>query len=57
MEMPSIITDGALTITENNDKVLKGTLEFTASAGGVPKEMGGTEIKLSNGTFEIPKKK
>ena len=57
MEMPSIITDGALTITENNDKVLKGNLEFTASAGGVPKEMGGTEIKLSNGIFEIPKKK
>jgi hypothetical protein len=57
MGMPSIITDGTLTIMENNDKVLRGKLEFIASAGGVPKEMGGTEIKLSNGSFEIPKTK
>lgn len=55
MGMPSIITGGSLSITENSDNILKGKLEFTASAGGVPKEMGGKEIKLSNGTFEIPK--
>lgn len=55
MQMPSIVTAGTLTITDNNEKVLKGNLEFTASAGGIPKEMGGMEIKLSNGFFEIPK--
>ena len=55
MQRPSIVTAGTLTITDNNEKVLKGNLEFTASAGGIPKEMGGMEIKLSNGFFEIPK--
>ena len=34
--MPSIVTDGVLNITENDGDVLKGTLQFTASGGGIP---------------------
>lgn len=55
--MPSIVTNGKLSITENNEQVLIGTLEFTAATGGIPKEMGGTENKFTNGSFEISKKK
>jgi len=54
--MPSMVTSGNFTITENDGKVVKGTIEFTASAGGIPKEMGGTESKLSGGSFVITKK-
>lgn len=54
--MPSIVTSGIFTITDNNEKVIKGTLEFTASTGGIPKEMGGSEDRLSDGKFEIIKK-
>ena len=55
--VPCIITEGSLNITENNYERLKGTLSFTASMGGIPKGMGGAETKLSNGNFEILKKK
>lgn len=54
--MPSLVSKGSFTVKENSEKVLKGTIEFTASAGGVPKEMGGTEFKLSSGEFVINKK-
>lgn len=54
--VPCIITSGTLTITKNNDKELTGTLEFTAAAGGIPKEMGGSETVLSSGKFSIMKK-
>ena len=54
--MPSVVSSGKFTITENNGKVVKGTLDFTASAGGIPKEMGGKESKLSGGSFVINKK-
>jgi hypothetical protein len=54
--MPSVIKNGNFTVTENDGKVVKGTLEFTALAGGIPKEMGGTEAKLSGGNFVINKK-
>jgi hypothetical protein len=53
MEMPFIISGGNLTVTESDGKMLKGTLEFTAAGGGIPKEMGGTETKLTKGKFEI----
>jgi hypothetical protein len=53
MEMPFIISSGSITIIESSGKTLKGTLEFTAAGGGIPKEMGGAETKLSNGKFEI----
>jgi len=54
--MPSMVTSGNFTVTENDGKVVKGTIEFTASTGGIPKEMGGTETKLSDGSFVITKK-
>jgi hypothetical protein len=54
--MPSMVTSGNFTISENDEKVIKGSLEFTASAGGIPKEMGGTETSLTDGKFEITKK-
>lgn len=54
--MPSMVTSGTFTINENDEKVVKGTLEFTASTGGIPKEMGGSETKLTGGKFEITKK-
>lgn len=54
--VPCIITNGTLTITKNDGKELTGTLEFTAAVGGIPKEMGGSETKLSDGKFEITKK-
>lgn len=54
--MPSVIKNGNFTVTENDEKTVKGTLEFTSLAGGVPKEMGGTETKLSDGSFVITKK-
>lgn len=50
--MPSIVTSGTITI-KNDEKEFSGTLVFTASAGGIPKEMGGTETKLSDGKFII----
>jgi len=56
MAVPFIVSKGAFTVTDNDEKVVKGTLEFTASAGGIPKEMGGTEAKLSGGRFEITRK-
>ncbi|MCW8812233.1 MAG: hypothetical protein OQK65_01765 [Chlorobium sp.] len=54
--MPSVVTSGKFIVTENDGKVVKGTLEFKASAGGIPKEMGGAETKLSGGSFVITKK-
>ena len=54
--MPSIVTSGTITIN-NNEKEFSGTLVFTASAGGIPKQMGGTETQLSQGKFEINLKK
>lgn len=53
--VPCIISSGTLTITKNDSKELKGTLEFTAAMGGIPKEMGGSETKLTGGKFEIAK--
>lgn len=50
--MPSIVTSGTITI-KNDEKEFSGTLVFTASTGGIPKEMGGTETKLSDGKFLI----
>ncbi len=55
--MPAMVTSGNFAVTENDENVVKGTFEFTASVGGIPKEMGGSETKLSNGKFEIIKKK
>jgi hypothetical protein len=55
--IPCIISGGTLTITKNDSKELKGTLEFTAAMGGIPKEMGGSETKLTSGKFEINKMK
>lgn len=54
--IPAIVSKGNFVVTENSEKILKGTIEFTASAGGIPKEMGGTEYKLSSGEFVINKK-
>lgn len=54
--MPSLVSKGSFTVKENSEKVLKGTIEFTASAGGIPKEMGGSEFRLSSGEFVINKK-
>ena len=54
--MPSLVTSGTITIN-NNEKEFTGTLVFTASTGGIPKEMGGTETKLSDGKFTINMKK
>jgi len=50
--MPSVVTSGTITIN-NNEKDFSGTLVFTASMGGIPKQMGGTETKLSDGKFTI----
>jgi len=55
--VPCIITSGTLSITKNDSEELTGTLEFTAAMGGIPKEMGGSETKLTSGKFEIKKKK
>ena len=55
--LPCIITNGTLNITQNDEYLLKGTLEFTAAMGGIPKEIGGTEIKLTGGSFNISKLK
>lgn len=54
--MPSLVSKGSFTVTENSENVIKGKIEFTASAGGIPKEMGGSEFKLSSGEFVINKK-
>lgn len=48
-----IIIKSILNITENNGKILKGTLEFTAYIKESLGKIGGTEIKLSNGSFEV----
>lgn len=53
--MPSLVIKGSFTVTENSEKVLNGTIEFTASAGGIPKEMGGSEFQLTSGEFVINK--
>ncbi|GMR25366.1 MAG: hypothetical protein BMS9Abin39_0660 [Ignavibacteria bacterium] len=55
--VPFMVSDGKLIITESNGNQLKGTLDFSVNAGGLPKEMGGTETRLSNGNFEIKLKK
>jgi hypothetical protein len=52
-EMPYLIKDGSVVITENDGRTLRGTINLNLMAGGVPIELGGKEVKVKDGTFSI----
>lgn len=49
---PFVVKTGTLTVTENDGKKISGTFSFTIF-DGLPSELGGTEINISNGTFTV----
>jgi hypothetical protein len=49
---PFVVKTGTLTVTENDGKKISGTFSFTIF-DGLPAELGGTEINISNGKFAV----
>jgi hypothetical protein len=50
--MPFAVKSGTLTITENDGKKISGTFDFTVF-DGLPVELGGREINITNGKFTV----
>lgn len=50
--MPMVIKEGSITVTENDGKKISGTFEMILFSG-LPSELGGKDVKVTDGKFII----